>query len=92
MPIGVYFDVKGMTAETYAAIHDQLVAEGVGEPDGRVFHAGFSVGDDIQVFDIWESHQQFEAFGRKLMPILAEHRIDPGTPRIGTIERVIRYD
>lgn len=89
MALGIYFEVSGMTPDRYAAVHEQLTGIGQGEPPGRTFHAGYLVGDEIHVFDVWESQEAFEAFGEHLMPILAQNGIDPGEPRIGAIERVI---
>lgn len=89
MALGVYFAVQGMTAEKFAAVHEQLAAIGQANPPGRTFHAGFHAGDGIHVFDVWESQETFEAFGQHLMPILAENGIDPGEPRIGEIELVM---
>jgi len=88
MALGIYFAVQGMSADTFAAIHERLVAIGQSDPPGRTFHAGFHAGDGIHVFDVWESMEAFEAFGQHLMPILAEFGVDPGQPRIGEIELV----
>ncbi len=89
MALGAYFAVQGMTAEKFAAVHEQLAAIGQTNPAGRSFHAGFHVGEEIHVFDVWDSQEAFEAFGQHLMPILAENQIDPGEPRIGEIALVI---
>lgn len=88
MAIGVYFAVQGMTPEKFAAVHQQLEGVGQADPAGRTFHAGFRVGDGIHVFDVWESEEAFAAFGEHLMPILAQHDIDPGEPRIGQVELI----
>ncbi len=89
MAFGIYFAVQGMSAEKFAAVHQQLDAIGQANPPGRTFHAGFHVGDGIHVFDVWDSQETFEAFGQHLMPILAALGIDPGQPRIGEIEPVM---
>ena len=45
----------------------------------------------LRVSEVWDSQEKFEAFGQRLMPILAEVGVDPGTPEIlqvyNTIER-----
>jgi hypothetical protein len=89
MALGIYFAAEGMTADEYAAVHEQLAAVGQVNPPGRTFHAGFHVGNGIHVFDVWESQEAFDAFGQHLMPILAKNGIDRGEPRIGEIERVM---
>ena len=92
MALAIYFPVQGMTAEKFAAVHQQLAAIGQENPPGRTFHAGFHVGDGIQVFDVWDSQETFAAFGAHLMPILAELGIDPGEPQISEIELLVTPD
>jgi hypothetical protein len=58
MALGIYFAVQGMTAEKFAAVHEQLAAIGRANPPGRTFHAGFHVGNGIHVFDVWESRRR----------------------------------
>lgn len=89
MAYGIYFPVKNMTPEKFASVHEQLKAIGQEHPTGRTFHAGFHVDGGIQVFDVWESMETFEAFGAHLMPILAQNDIDPGEPQISEIELLI---
>ncbi len=89
MALGIYFAVEGMTPEKFATVHEQLKAAGQDTPPGRTFHAGFRVGDEIHVFDVWESEEEFAAFGEHLMPILAGLGIDPGQPRIGEMELLL---
>jgi hypothetical protein len=88
MAIGIYFAVKGMSPDKFAEVHERLSAIGQADPPGRTFHAGFNVDGGIHVFDVWESQEQFQAFGEHLMPLLAELGIDPGEPRIGEIELI----
>jgi hypothetical protein len=87
MPIGIYIEVENMNTNTYAAINERLGA--MDNPPGRTFHAAFDVGEQIHVFDVWESKDAFEAFGTVLMPLLDEYGVDAGQPRIGEIERIV---
>ena len=65
-----------MTAEQYDRIIKQLEASGAGAPPGRRFHACFGPGDHLMVFDVWDSVEEFQAFGTTLMPILAKEQIE----------------
>ena len=47
------------------------------------------VDGKINVFDVWESQEAFEAFGATLMPILTELGVDPGTPAVMPAHNVI---
>jgi len=60
-----------MTAEQYRAADDKIEATGV-SLEGMKLHTCFSEGENLAVFDVWESREAFDAFGEKLMPILAE--------------------
>jgi len=69
--IGVYIRPESMTAEQYRAADDKIEATGV-SLEGMKLHTCFSEGENLAVFDVWESREAFDAFGEKLMPILAE--------------------
>ena len=82
MAIGIYFHPASMNAQQYDEAMRRLDAAGVGKPKGRIFHSCFGEGASLSVYDVWESQADFDAFGQKLMPILAEIGLDPGTPDI----------
>jgi len=42
------------------------------------------------VSEIWESEEQWKAFGEKLMPVLAEVGIEPGQPEQLPIHNIIQ--
>lgn len=87
--IAVYFNPASMNAEQYNEIIRQLDAAGAGQPAGRVHHACFGSGDKLQVFDIWESQQDFDKFGPTLMPILQQIGVDTGQPVVEPVHSVI---
>ena len=43
----------------------------------------------IQVFDIWESQADFDAFGPTLMPILTKLGVGLKEPMVATVHNVI---
>jgi hypothetical protein len=44
----------------------------------------------IQVFDVWESQESFEAFGATLVPIMTELGADPGKPMASPVHNIIK--
>jgi hypothetical protein len=72
MAIGVFFYPDEMTADQYKEILRRLEAAGQAAPQGRVHH--FAFGDDasLMVVDVWDSQEDFAAFGDVLAPILEE--------------------
>jgi hypothetical protein len=81
----------GMTAEKYDATMPAIEASGEFPPPGLEFHVAFSSGGSFRVSEIWDSAEQFEAFGQRLMPILAEGGIElAGAPEIIEIHNIIK--
>jgi hypothetical protein len=44
---------------------------------------------NLRVSEIWDSQEKFEAFGQRLMPMLADVGIDPGKPEILEVHNTI---
>jgi hypothetical protein len=82
----------GTTAEKYDATQP-LIEEAAGEwpPDGLEYHVAFSTGGDIRVSEIWDSKEQFEAFGATLMPVLAANGVElAGPPEVFEVHNIIK--
>jgi hypothetical protein len=81
----------GMTAEKYDSTMPTIEAAGEFPPDGLEYHVAFSSGGSFRVSEIWDSMEQFEAFGQRLMPILAAGGIElAGPPEVIEIHNVIK--
>src|SRR5215211_8770603 len=81
--IVVRFKPTSLTAATYDESTRQLRKAGVDpRPDGLDRHICFGEDGDLQVIEIWDSREQFEAFGERLrrMPVLAELGIEFSAP------------
>ena len=42
------------------------------------------------VYDVWDSQEDFDAFGQTLMPILAELGVDPGQPDVMPVHNIVQ--
>ena len=89
MAIGVYFASTGMTSEVYDQAVARLESAGAGSPQGRIHHASFGDPANLQVFDIWNSQADFDAFGATLMPILTELGANMAPPEIMEIHNIM---
>jgi hypothetical protein len=89
MALGIYFVHEGFTPELYNNAIKQLEAAGEGKPKGRTLHLALESGGSIQVFDIWESQEEFDAFGATLVPILTELGVTLGAPMVATVHNII---
>ena len=82
MAFVVRFAPKSLSTAQYDEILSKLTAAGAGTPQGRLFGVAFGPHDALRVSDVWDSMENFEAFGRILTPILQEVGVDAGTPEI----------
>ncbi len=90
MALGIYFMHGGFTPAKYDEVVKQLEGAGAGSPKGRTYHVALESNGEIQVFDIWESQADFDAFGATLVPILSEHGVELKEPMVATVHNVIR--
>jgi hypothetical protein len=90
MALGFYFTPSGFTQDKYDEAIGKLEAAGAGAPEGRSYHVALETNGEIQVFDIWESQEAFEAFGATLVPIMTDLGVDPGEPMVARVHNVIK--
>lgn len=90
MALGIYVTAKGFTQDRYDATLAQLEEAGVGAPDGRLSHVALETGGEIQVFDIWESQEAFDAFGATLIPILTAAGVEINEPMVARVHNEIK--
>ena len=91
MALGFYFAHNGFTPEKYAQAISKLEAAGAGAPKGRTQHVALESDGAIQVFDIWESQADFDAFGVVLVPILSELGVElEPPPMVANVHNVIK--
>ena len=86
----MYFTPSGFPTATYDEAVKRLEDAGAGAPAGRLYHVAMESDGQIQVFDIWESQEAFEAFGATLVPIMTALGSDPGEPMVARVHNVIQ--
>ena len=89
MAITVLFTPHSMNTTQYDEIVRQLDSIGATTPQGRLYHTCFGTGDALRVLDVWQSLEDFQAFGPTLMPILQRVGVDPGQPDIAPLHHSI---
>ena len=89
MAICVYFPPAGFTTKQYGEVLERLEQAGVGTPKGRLHHSCFGDPSSLQVVDVWESQETFDAFGQALMPILSGVGYQPAPPMIEPVHNII---
>jgi hypothetical protein len=81
---------KGFTQEKYDTTTARLEEAGAGAPAGRASHVALETDGEIQVLDVCESKEAFEAFGATLLPILTAAGIETNEPMVARVHNEIR--
>jgi hypothetical protein len=89
MALSFYFSPSSFTPAVYDETIKKLEAAGAGAPAGRLYHFALEADGKIQVLDVWESQEAFEAFGPTLVPIMKELGADPGQPMVSPVRNII---
>ena len=88
MAIIVHFQPTGMTASKYDRVIQLLGEAGLSAPQGRLHHVSYGNPENLNVVDVYDSPQSFEAFGQSLMPILAGQGIEVGQPTVEAVQGI----
>ena len=79
--IAVNVKPESLTLEQYNKARKGLEASGA-NLDGRKHHSCFGEDGQLMVFEIWDSQENYDAFGKFLMPVLQDVGIVPSTQDI----------
>jgi hypothetical protein len=91
MSIVVRFHPSNLTAAKYDETHPKLEEAGF-PPEGLDYHVCFGTDPEhLTVSEIWDSREQLEAWGQKLMPILSESGIEQsGEPEVFEVHNIVK--
>jgi hypothetical protein len=86
------FTPKGdVTTEQYDETLRRLEKSGDWLPDGLAYHVAFRSNDGFRVSEIWDSREQMDAFGDRLMPVLKDVGIElEGKPEMLEIHNIVK--
>lgn len=91
MSILVRFNPASLTAEQYDGTLKTLQNDGGDWPaDGLEYHVCFGTDPELKVSEIWDSEEKWQAFGERLMPVLADAGIEPGEPTVIPIHNTVK--
>ena len=89
MSIVVRHQPTGLTKERYDEVSRRMEDSGVWPPDGLDMHVCFGSEGELRVSEIWDSEEEFRAFGEKLMPVLSEAGVQlAGEPEIFEVQEL----
>jgi hypothetical protein len=81
---------SNVTTEQYDESIRRLEESGDWLPEGLESHVAFTSDGKFRVNEVWDSQEQFDAFGERLMPVLKDVGIEPGKPEMLEIHNIIR--
>lgn len=85
----MYLGESRFPADRYDEVMGKLQEAGAGAPAGRKLHVALESDGKINVFDVWDSQEDFEAFGETLLPVLGAAGVDPGRPMVAQVRNII---
>ena len=91
MSIVARFKPTNLTTEKYDESIRRLKDAGEFPANGMEFHVFFGQEGSLHVSEIWDSREQMDAFGERLMPILADIGIEfSGPPEIFEVHNIVK--
>ena len=90
MSVLIRFAPASLSAQQYDESIRRLEEAGDFPPDGLDYHCCFGSEGNLKVSEIWDSREQLDALGERLMPVLADVGIEPGEPEIVDIHNVVK--
>jgi hypothetical protein len=85
------FTAPNVTTEQYDETIRRLEGSSEWPPDGLAYHVAFSSEGKFRVSEIWDSREQFDAFGKRLMPVLSDVGIElAGEPEMLEVHNIIQ--
>jgi hypothetical protein len=81
MPVAVHISPQHLSRGDYEQLIQDLKASGADNPKGRVSHTAYGE-DNVQMLEVWESHEDFEANGDRLFAVMQGAGLDAGTVNV----------
>lgn len=82
---------SAVTTQQYDESIRRLEQTGDWPPDGLEYHVAFGSEGNFRVSEIWDSQEQLETFGERLMPLLADIGVElAGPPELLEIHNIVK--
>src|SRR2546423_1542361 len=81
----------GVTNAQYDETVNRLETLGEWPPEGLAYHVAFRSEGCLRVSEVWDSREKFDAFGKRLMPVLKDAGIElSGEPEMLEVHNIIK--
>ena len=82
---------SNVTMDQYDETVRRLEKSGDWLPEGLEYHVAFRSNGELRVSEIWDSREQLDAFGERLMPVLKDVGIElSGEPEVLEIHNIVK--
>lgn len=86
-----FMPASAVTTQQYDESIRRLEESGDWPPDGLDYHVAFGSEGNFRVSEVWDSREQLEAFGERLMPLLADIGVElVGPPELLEIHNTVK--
>ena len=86
-----YAPVPSTTTDQYDEVVRRLQESGELPADGFGYHVAFYSEGQLRVTEVWDSLEQFQAFGQRVMSLLADVALEhSGQPEILEVHNIIK--
>lgn len=89
MSITVWIQPEKGSVQQYREVIRLLEEAGAGAPPGRLYHVTFEKDGRMGTVDVWNSREEFDEFGKVLMPIVERVGIELAPPEFFETVNVI---
>jgi hypothetical protein len=80
-----------VSTDQYDETLSRLEKAGEWPPEGLDYHCAFRSNGNFRVSEVWDSREQFDAFGERLMPVLKDVGIElRGEPEMLQVHNIIK--
>jgi hypothetical protein len=90
MSILVRFTPTAVTTQQYDESIRRIEETGAWPPDGLEYHVAFGSSGSLRVSEIWDTREQWQEFGKRLMPMLADLGVEAGEPELLEIHNIVK--
>jgi hypothetical protein len=86
-----YEPVPASTVAQYDEVMRRLEESGEMPADGFDYHVAFLSDGQLLVSEVWDSQEQLQQFGERIMPLLADVALEhSGQPAILQVHNIVR--
>ncbi len=85
MPVAIRIVPEKMSRADYERVLEELNAAGAADPEGRTSHVSYGDVNEVNVFETWDSQEEFERYHQNRMAVLQACGFDAGIVEVSDL-------